>query len=97
MFRLKETLPIKKKIFWSDLKITRRIYQRRALLQVLEVDPNEGEDEAKDIHGQGLAVSRSQEDIDVDEDADDDDEEEEEDSDTENEIDGQNIVKNAIL
>jgi hypothetical protein len=90
MFRLKETLPIKKKVFWSDLKITRRIYQRRALLQVVEVDPNEGENEAKDIHGPGLAVSRSQEDIDVDEEADDHDEEEEEDSDNENDEDDYN-------
>jgi hypothetical protein len=77
MFRLKETLPIKKKVFWSDLKITRRIYQRRALLQVVEVDPNEGEDEAKDIHGPGLAVSRSQEDMDNYEEINDENEEDE--------------------
>lgn len=37
MFRVKETLPIDKKVFWDDLKVTRRIYQRRALLQVVEV------------------------------------------------------------
>lgn len=38
MFRIKEVLPIDKKIFWDDLKVTRRIYQRRALLQVVEVE-----------------------------------------------------------
>jgi hypothetical protein len=31
MFRLKEVLPVKKKVFWDDLKIARRIYQGRAL------------------------------------------------------------------
>ena len=32
MFRMKEVLPLKKKrIFWDDLKIARRIYQRRAI------------------------------------------------------------------
>jgi hypothetical protein len=30
MFRLKEVLPMKKKVFWDDLKIARRIYQGRA-------------------------------------------------------------------
>ena len=29
MFRAKEVLPVKKKIFWDDLKIARRIYQVR--------------------------------------------------------------------
>ena len=51
MFRLKETLPIKKKVFWSDLKVTRRIYQRRALLQVVEVDPNDSKDDDHDDLG----------------------------------------------
>ena len=27
MFRVKETLPVKKKIFWDDLKIARRLFQ----------------------------------------------------------------------
>lgn len=31
MFRLKEVLPVKKKVFWDDLKIARRLYQGRAL------------------------------------------------------------------
>lgn len=32
MFRIKEVLPLKKKrVFWDDLKIARRIYQRRAI------------------------------------------------------------------
>jgi len=33
MFRLKEVLPVKKKVFWDDLKHARRIYQRRAVLE----------------------------------------------------------------
>ena len=31
MFRLKEVLPVEKKVFWDDLKTARRIYQGRAL------------------------------------------------------------------
>lgn len=31
MFRLKEVLPVQKKVFWDDLKVARRIYQGRAL------------------------------------------------------------------
>jgi len=30
MFRIKEVLPVKKKVFWDDLKIARRIYTGRA-------------------------------------------------------------------
>ena len=33
MFRLKEVLPIEKKIFWSDLGIARKIYQVCVLVQ----------------------------------------------------------------
>jgi len=44
MFRLKEILPIEKKVFWEDLGVTRRIYQRRALLQVVKVDDNDAKD-----------------------------------------------------
>jgi len=32
MFRLKEVLPIKKKVFWGDLKVARKIYQKKALM-----------------------------------------------------------------
>jgi hypothetical protein len=32
MFRLKEVLPIRKKVFWSDLGIARKIYRGRAVL-----------------------------------------------------------------
>ena len=32
MFRMKEVLPIKKKVFWEDLGVARKIYQNRALL-----------------------------------------------------------------
>jgi len=37
MFRVKEVLPVKKKVFWDDLKVARRIYQGRA------IDPMTGE------------------------------------------------------
>ena len=30
MFRMKEVLPVTKKVFWEDLKVARRIYQGRA-------------------------------------------------------------------
>jgi hypothetical protein len=32
MFRLKEVLPIEKKVFWSDLGIARKIYKGKAVL-----------------------------------------------------------------
>ena len=32
MFRLKEVLPIKKKVFWEDLGVARKVYQNRAVL-----------------------------------------------------------------
>lgn len=32
MFRLKERLPIKKKVFWEDLRVARKIYTNRAFL-----------------------------------------------------------------
>ena len=31
MMRLKEVLPVEKKVFWDDLKTARRIYQGRAI------------------------------------------------------------------
>ena len=37
MFRIKEVLPVKKKVFWDDLKIARRIFQGRATDQGGEV------------------------------------------------------------
>jgi hypothetical protein len=33
MFRMKEVLPIEKKVFWTDLGTARKIYQRRALIK----------------------------------------------------------------
>jgi len=36
-FRIKEVLPIEKSIFWSDLGIARKVYQRRAVLQRAQV------------------------------------------------------------
>jgi len=56
MFRLKEVLPIEKKVFWEDLGVTRRIYQRRALLQVVKVDDNE----AKDVEPSGTGEMRGE-------------------------------------
>lgn len=39
MFRLKERLPIRKKVFWEDLRVARKIYQNRAFLA--EESPND--------------------------------------------------------
>ena len=33
MFRIKEVLPIKKKIFWSDLGIARKVYGKKAVIR----------------------------------------------------------------
>lgn len=33
MFRVKEVLPVKKRVFWNDLKTARKINQRRALME----------------------------------------------------------------
>ena len=32
MFRMKERLPIEKKVFWNDLGAARKIYQHRAIV-----------------------------------------------------------------
>ena len=37
MFRMKEVLPIEKKVFWEDLGVARKIYRKRALLEVVDV------------------------------------------------------------
>jgi Domain of unknown function (DUF389) len=37
MFRMKEVLPIKKNIFWEDLGVARKVYQRQALFRVENV------------------------------------------------------------
>lgn len=42
MFRMKEVLPIKKSIFWSDLGIARKLYQKRALIQLYTVNSSDG-------------------------------------------------------
>eukprot|EP00956_Cyclotella_meneghiniana_P042718 scaffold249306_cov73-Cyclotella_meneghiniana.AAC.5 len=47
MFRLKEVLPIEKKIFWSDLGIARKIYQGKAVLARQAFYPVENDDEAE--------------------------------------------------
>lgn len=39
MFRLKEVLPIQKKVFWSDLGIARKIYRGKAVLAHQAFDP----------------------------------------------------------
>lgn len=33
MFRIKEVLPIRKKVFWEDLKVARKVYQQKAYIQ----------------------------------------------------------------
>ena len=38
MFRMKEVLPIKKKIFWEDLGVARKIYTKKALLRSERLD-----------------------------------------------------------
>jgi uncharacterized hydrophobic protein (TIGR00271 family) len=38
MFRMKEVLPIKKKIFWEDITIARKIYQKRAVMNDLDFE-----------------------------------------------------------
>lgn len=51
MFRMKEVLPIKKKVFWEDLGVARHVYQRRAVLssQCYESGAERGnEDSASD-------------------------------------------------
>jgi hypothetical protein len=42
MFRMKEVLPIKKSIFWSDLGIARKFYQKKALIQLNKVNSSDG-------------------------------------------------------
>lgn len=39
MFRMKEVLPIEKKVFWSDLGIARKIYKGKAVLAHQAFDP----------------------------------------------------------
>jgi uncharacterized hydrophobic protein (TIGR00271 family) len=41
MFRMKEVLPIKKKIFWEDITIARKIYQKRAVMADFDFDVTE--------------------------------------------------------
>jgi len=43
MFRLKETLPIEKSIFWSDLGVARKIYHNVAFLPVVHQEPDDEE------------------------------------------------------
>jgi uncharacterized hydrophobic protein (TIGR00271 family) len=44
MFRVKEVLPISKNVFWNDLEVARKIYQRKAVLAVADenLSPVEG-------------------------------------------------------
>lgn len=44
MFRMKERLPIKKKVFWEDLRVARKIYEKRALL----ASRDNGDDSSED-------------------------------------------------
>jgi uncharacterized membrane protein len=36
IFRIKEAVPMRKKLFWSDLAVARKIFQRRALAKAAE-------------------------------------------------------------
>jgi uncharacterized hydrophobic protein (TIGR00271 family) len=48
MFRMKEVLPIDKKVFWEDLGVARKIYRHRALLEVVDVQDDETDEEKKE-------------------------------------------------
>ena len=41
MFRIKEVLPIHKKIFWEDLGVARKIYRRKAFIVEEEIESEE--------------------------------------------------------
>lgn len=41
MFRLKETLPIEKSIFWSDLGVARKIYNNVAIIPKFQEEPSD--------------------------------------------------------
>jgi len=43
MFRLKETLPIEKSVFWSDLGVARLIYHNVAILPIFQTAPSDAE------------------------------------------------------
>jgi hypothetical protein len=46
MFRVKEVLPVKKKVFWDDLGTARKINQKRALMEdILSWEENESEND----------------------------------------------------
>lgn len=50
MFRMKEVLPIKKKVFWEDLGVARKVYQQRAMLSNENYqDFSVSEDEEADV------------------------------------------------
>ena len=43
MFRMKEVLPIKKKVFWDDLSIARKVYQSHAVIRVDQVQASQSD------------------------------------------------------
>jgi len=43
MFRIKERLPIKKSIFWSDLGLARKVYQNLAIIPIVQHGPTKQE------------------------------------------------------
>jgi uncharacterized hydrophobic protein (TIGR00271 family) len=64
MFRLKEVLPIKKKIFWDDLATARKIYQKQAVMtgsitmsQLGVLDVTREEDEEGNDNGEQDAAA----------------------------------------
>lgn len=50
MFRMKEVLPIRKKVFWEDLGVARKVYQNRAMLSSQNYQTSEDSD---DNHEEG--------------------------------------------
>jgi hypothetical protein len=57
MFRMKEVLPINKKVFWDDLGVARKVYQKRALIQRSHVlEERSAISERPKVASQSLAI-----------------------------------------
>ena len=55
MFRMKEVLPIKKNVFWDDLSIARKVYQKHALVRL---DNNEASNLGLHLSSESVPVFR---------------------------------------
>ena len=51
MFRIKEVLPIRKKVFWEDLKVARKVYQQKAYIQRYVVTDDDTDDDINTNNG----------------------------------------------